>query len=99
MYQIFPLVVVRALIFLSQHKLSSALYQKWAPLGNTVVLYCCSGLTSLRAARSRSQVPRIVPVGTRKLPLCSPNAHLTMQAVGLAVLVRSASPVEQDLLA
>ena len=35
----------------------------------------------------------------KKLPLCSPNAHLTIQAVGYAVLVRSASPVEQDLLA
>ena len=38
-------------------------------------------------------------VSTGKLPLCSFNAHLTIQAVGLAVLVRSARPVEQDLLA
>ena len=33
-----PSVVVLALIFPSHHKLSSPLYQKWAPLGTTVAL-------------------------------------------------------------
>ena len=33
-----PFVVVLALIFPSNHKPSSPLYQKWVPLGSTVVL-------------------------------------------------------------
>ena len=35
----------------------------------------------------------------RKFPLCSTNSHPAVQAVGLAVLVRSARPVAQYLVA
>ena len=49
------------------------------------------------AAIARCQ--EMLAVSTGKLPLCSSNAHLPIQAICLAVLVRSASPVGQDLLA
>ena len=35
----------------------------------------------------------------RKFPLCSTNSHLAVQTVGLAVLIRSACPVAQYLVA
>ena len=41
----------------------------------------------------------LLAVAPRKFPLCSTNSHPVVQAVSLAVLIPSASPVAQYLVA
>ena len=84
-----------ALIFLSHHKPSSPLYQTWAQLGSTVMLkrrICVRNA----ALAGRHETLDVTP---KKFLLCSTNSHPAAQIVGLAVLIRSASPVAKYLVA
>ena len=92
-----PFVVVLALIFPSHHKPSSPLYQKWAPLGKHRSAVAAKPFCARNAAVSMRQ--KSLAVFPRRFPLCSTNSHPAVQAVGLAVLVRSARPVAQYLVA
>ena len=90
-------VVVLALIFRSHHKPSPPSYQNWAPLGKHGGAVAAKPFCVKNAAVAGLQ--ETLAVTPRKFPLCSTNSHPAVQAVGLAVLIRSAGQVARYLVA
>ena len=86
--------VVLALIFPSHHKPSSPLYQKGS-LGEHCVALVAKPLRAWDASVADRQKTFAVAPG--KLTLSCANAHPAVKAVGSAVLVRSASPITQNM--
>lgn len=60
------------------------------------MLYIADKLIRVRDAAVTARQERFTP---KKLPLCSAISHPAMQAIGLVLLVGSAGPVAQNLVA
>ena len=74
-----------------------ALVPKVSPVGKHGVAVSAKPIGVQYAAIAGCQ--KSLAVAARKLPLCRANRHPAVQAVGLAVLVRSAGPVAQTFVA